>query len=99
MAVRLGLVQRTACGEQPRFALRRLHQPENCHLRRLALRCSGHVVTVPFARAIILPACRPASAPFELLLDTEGVGGGEHEAFLCKQSGKLYCHSCRIVIV
>ena len=20
-------------------------------------------------------------------------GGGEHEAFLCRQSGKLYCHS------
>ena len=20
-------------------------------------------------------------------------GGGEHQAFLCKQSGKLYCHS------
>jgi hypothetical protein len=31
---------------------------------------------VPFARAIILPACRPAPAPFELLLDAEGVGGG-----------------------
>jgi hypothetical protein len=41
-----------------------LRQPEYSEVRRLALSCSGRVVTVPFARAIILSACRPASAPF-----------------------------------
>ena len=49
-AIRLGLVQRASRGEQMRFARRRLHYPENSDLRRLALRCSGHVVTVPLAR-------------------------------------------------
>jgi len=29
IAIRLGLVQRTTDGEQPRIALRRLHEPEN----------------------------------------------------------------------
>ena len=33
IAVRLGLVHGTACGEQPRFAFHRLRQPENSDLR------------------------------------------------------------------
>jgi hypothetical protein len=46
-----GLLQWTACGKQRHFAVWRLHQPENSDVRRLARSCSGHAITMPFARA------------------------------------------------
>src|ERR1700730_11503944 len=50
IAIRLGLIQRTTGGEQPRFASWRLHQPENSDVRRRARSFFGHAVTMPFAR-------------------------------------------------
>jgi hypothetical protein len=51
IAIRLGLVQRTACGKEPRFARRRLHHPEYSEARRLMLSFFVHAVTRPFARS------------------------------------------------
>jgi hypothetical protein len=52
IAIGLGLVQRAACGEQPRFVLRRLYQPEYSNLRRFARRYSGHAVSRPSLRSV-----------------------------------------------
>ena len=63
IAIRLGPVERAACGEQPRFVFCRLHQPENSDVWRLALSCSVHAVTRPSARAryvVGLPSCASA---------------------------------------
>jgi hypothetical protein len=40
------------------------------------------------ARTAMLVSLKDIQEAFEFVC-----GGGEHQAFLCKQSGKLYCHS------
>jgi hypothetical protein len=76
IAVRLGLVQRATGGQQPRFAVRRLHQPENSDVRRRGRSDCGHAVTRPFRSAEL---CRRLAVLrqrlLEFLFDTEGIGG------------------------
>ena len=42
------------------------------------------------ARTAMLVSMKDIQEAFEFVC---AGGGGEHQAFLCKQSGKLYCHS------
>src|ERR1700704_4308533 len=42
------------------------------------------------ARSAMLVSLMDIQEAFEFVC---AGGGGEHEAFLCRQSGKLYCHS------
>src|SRR5580692_6137088 len=42
------------------------------------------------ARTAMLVSLKDIQEAFEFVC---AGGGGEHEAFLCRQSGKLYCHS------
>src|ERR1700730_18690091 len=42
------------------------------------------------ARITMLLSLKDIQEAFEFVC---AGGGGEHEAFLCRQSGKLYCHS------
>jgi hypothetical protein len=51
----------------------------------------GHVTDYPSLARITVPvSLKDILGAFEFV---SAGGGGEHEAFLCKQSGKLYCHS------
>jgi len=66
IAVRLGLIQRAACGEQPRFAVRGLDDPEYSDVRSFfrsrchpAFHWAGHLGGLPFSASVVSSSLRP----------------------------------------